>query len=359
MTNMLISGALGFIGSNFVNFYKEKYPECNIVVLDKKDYCASEENIANKSIKVVIGDILDQSLVSRILFDNKITMVIHFAAESHVDNSFNNSLEFTKTNVLGTHTMLEATRLYNDVTGKIVKFIHVSTDEVYHYPGDDEAKTEECLLKPTNPYAASKAGAEMIVNSYFESFKLPIITTRANNVYGKQQYPEKLIPKFICQLLDNKPVTIHGQGKTRRNFIHVDDVCTAYETIIERGQINEVYNISACKENEFSVKEVADMLIEIIGADKTKSISYVEDRNINDFRYYTSSKKLESLGWKPQKTNFKEEVTKLVDWYKENRSRYSISKQKHSDISFDILSSFNTFIVISCVACLLMISYSR
>ena len=329
---MLISGALGFIGSNFVNFYKDKYPESKIVVLDKNDYCSSEENITDKSIKVIIGDILDQQLVTNILYDHEINIVIHFAAESHVDNSFNNSLEFTRTNVLGTHTMLEATRLYNNATGKITKFIHVSTDEVYHYPGDDEAKTEECLLKPTNPYASSKAAAEFIVNSYFESFKLPVIITRANNVFGKQQYPEKVIPKFICQLLDGKAVTIHGAGLTRRNFIHVDDVCTAYETIIEHGKINEVYNISACEDNEFSVNEIADMLIEIVGTDKLKSISHVEDRNINDFRYYTSSKKFESLGWKPQKTDFKAEVTQLVEWYRQNRSRYSLHNKDSKDI---------------------------
>jgi dTDP-glucose 4,6-dehydratase len=327
--NFLISGAIGFIGSNFVNFYQDKYPESKIIVLDKKDYCSSEENITNKSIKVIIGNILDQQLVSNILYDNDIDIVIHFAAESHVDNSFNNSLEFTKTNVLGTHTMLESARLYNNVTGKITKFIHVSTDECYGQSTiDDEVKTETSLLKPSNPYAATKAAAEHIVFSYYESFKFPIIITRANNVFGVNQYPEKLIPKFICQLLDGKVMTIHGQGLTRRNFIHVDDVCTAYETIIKYGKINEVYNISACKDNEFSVKEIADMLIDITGSNKSKSISYVEDRNINDFRYYTSSEKLEKLGWKPVKTNFKEEVTKLVDWYEINRKRYSLYKEK-------------------------------
>jgi len=223
--------------------------------------------------------------------------------------------------------MLEATRLYNNATGKITKFIHTSTDETYGGSTMDcEVKTETSLLKPTNPYASSKASAEFIVTSYYESFKLPIIITRINNVFGKQQFPEKLIPKFICQLLDNKSLTIHGAGLTRRNFIHVDDVCAAYETIIKHGQINEVYNISACENNEFSVKEIADMLIEIVGTDKLKLISHVEDRNINDFRYYTSSKKLENLGWKPQKTNFKEEVTQLVSWYRENKGRYLLSK---------------------------------
>lgn len=358
--NFLCTGSLGFIGSNFVNYYQNKYPESKIVVLDKNDYCSSIKNITNDSIEIIIGDILDINLITKILYDNEIDIVIHFAAESHVDNSFNNSLEFTKTNVYGTHTLLEAARLYNNTTDKIKKFIHVSTDEIYGGSTIDyEMKTETSLLKPTNPYASSKAGAEMIVNSYFESFKLPIIITRANNVYGKQQYPEKVIPKFICQLLDNKPVTIHGTGITRRNFIHVDDVCTAYETIIKYGQINEVYNISACTDNEFSVKEIADILIDIIGTNKSKSISYVEDRNINDFRYYTSSEKLEKLGWKPQKTNFKEEVTKLVDWYGEHRNRFSLYKQKSSMISFDILFTSNIFIICNCVIWVMIRAYSR
>lgn len=320
--NYLCTGALGFIGSNFVNYYQDKYPDCKIVILDKKDYCASEQNITNSDVKIVIGNILDKELVSKILYENEINIIIHFAAESHVDNSFENSMEFTMTNIVGTHTLLEATRLYNNKTNNIKKFIHCSTDEVTGNNDTNEAYTEKSILKPTNPYAASKAGAEFMVTSYYESFKLPVITTRCNNVCGKNQYPEKIIPKFICQLLNNEPVTIHGRGKSRRNFIHVDDVSAAYETIIEKGEINEIYNISACKSNEFSVKEVARILISIMGKDEEKSIVYVKDRNINDQRYYTSSEKLEALGWKPVKTNFIENLNELVEWYKENKGRY-------------------------------------
>ena len=359
--NYLCTGCLGFIGSNFVNFYKNKYPGCNIVVLDKNDYCASEENITNKSIKIITGDILDLDLVSKILYDNDINIIINFAAESHVDNSFNNSLQFTDTNVKGTHTLLEAARLYNNITNNIVKFIHVSTDEVYgSVDDDDEMRSETSLIKPTNPYAASKAAAEFIVNSYYESFKLPIIITRANNVYGINQFPEKVIPKFICQLLDGNPVTIHGQGLTRRNFIHVDDVCTAYEIIIEHGKINEVYNISASKNNEFSVGEIADMLIDITGSNKSTSISYVEDRNINDFRYCTCSKKLEKLGWKPEKTNFKEEIVKLVDWYSKNRFRYSLYKKSQNLNSLLNNPAFivDTFIAVGFMSMIIFTAYN-
>jgi len=356
MSSLLCTGSLGFVGSNFVNYYQDKYPDCKIVVLDKNDYCSSIKNITNDSIEVIIGDILDLRLITKILYDYEIDIIIHFAAESHVDNSFNNSLEFTKTNVLGTHTLLEAARLYNNTTDKLKKFIHTSTDEIYDYVDmSSGARTESSRVGPTNPYASSKAAAEFMVTSYWHSFKLPVITTRINNIYGINQYPEKVIPKFICQLLDGKPVTIHGTGITRRNFIHVDDVCTAYETIIDHGEINEVYNISAHVDNEFSVKEVADMLIDIIGTNKSKSISYVEDRNINDLRYLTSSEKLEKLGWKPQKTNFKEEVTKLVEWYRVHKGRYSLSKEK-SVINY-VATCFHFFILFSGIFVLLLKSY--
>jgi dTDP-glucose 4,6-dehydratase len=326
MSNFLVTGALGFIGSNFVNYYQDKYPKSKIIVLDKKDYCASEQNITNNNIKIVIGDILDQDLVSKILYDNEINIIIHFAAESHVDNSFENSLDFTKTNVLGTHVLLEATRLYNNNTKNISKFIHVSTDEIYGSILDNKIRTEESISAPTNPYAASKAAAEFLVRSYYLSFKLPIIITRANNVYGINQYPEKVIPKFICQLLDNKPVTIQGDGSNSRNFIHVDDVSKAYECIIEKGEINEVYNISAAANNEYTVKEIANILIILMKKDASTHMSYIKDRNINDLRYYTSSAKLEKLGWKPVKTDFVIHLSELITWYKDNRDRYDLPK---------------------------------
>lgn len=321
--NFLITGALGFIGSNFVNFYLDKHPNVKIIVLDKCDYCSSHLNITNPSAKIIVGDILDDKLVKKILYEEHIDTVIHFAAESHVDNSFNNSLAFTKNNVYGTHVLLEEARLYNKDTGKIRQFIHVSTDEVYGEVKNNEMRTEKFILDATNPYAATKVGAESIAISYFKSYGLPVIVTRANNVYGKNQYPEKVIPKFICQLLEGKSVTIHGTGLTRRNFIHVDDVCSAYETIINHGVNGEIYNISAAKNSEFGVMEISQMLIKLTGSVED-AVSYVADRNFNDCRYYTSSEKLELLGWTPVKVNFEENLTELVEWYRINKSRYDV-----------------------------------
>jgi dTDP-glucose 4,6-dehydratase len=319
--NFLITGALGFIGSNFVNFYLDKHPNVKIIVLDKCDYCSSHLNITNLSVKIIVGDILDDKLVKKILYEEHIDTIIHFAAESHVDNSFNNSLAFTKNNVLGTHTLLEEARLYNKDTNKIRQFIHVSTDEVYGEVKNNEMRTEKFILDATNPYAATKVGAESLAISYFKSYNLPVIVTRANNVYGQNQYPEKIIPKFICQLLEKKPVTIHGTGLARRNFIHVYDVCSAYETIINCGVNGEIYNISAAPNSEFGVLEIAQMLIKLTGSEEN-AISYVVDRNFNDCRYYTSSQKLELLGWKPVKVNFEENLAELVEWYRINKSRY-------------------------------------
>jgi dTDP-glucose 4,6-dehydratase len=196
--NILITGGCGFIGSNFINHYKNKYPDIKIINFDKLDYCSNSEDINHD--KLIIADLNNKDILLKILNENEIDTVIHFAAQTHVDNSFGNSLNFTIDNILGTHSLLECCRIY----GKINRFIHISTDEVYgEVDINHNGCTEESLLNPTNPYAATKAGTEFIVNSYYYSFKLPVIITRSNNVYGKRQYPEKLIPKFILQLLNN------------------------------------------------------------------------------------------------------------------------------------------------------------
>jgi len=321
--NYLVTGALGFIGSNFVNYYLEKYPGIKIVVLDKCNYCSSISNITDSRAEIVIGDILDKDLVKNILYKHQIDTIVHFAAESHVDNSFGNSLDFTINNILGTHMLLEVCRLYHEETSNIKKFVHCSTDEVYGEVADDEICTERSVLDPTNPYAATKASAEFIAKSYFYSYKLPIVITRSNNVYGINQYPEKIIPKFICQLLDNMHLTIHGTGQSKRNFVHVYDICTAFDTIIKEGTIGTIYNISAPPNSEFSVLDIAKILSELFGYDENSiPYTFVADRNFNDRRYYTSSEALELLGWRPIKTDFKQNLSELIEWYKINKHRY-------------------------------------
>ena len=315
--NLLITGGCGFIGSNFINyiFEKNKY---NIVNLDAMYYCASETNI-NKYIresntyKFIKGNINDNQLVKSILYDNKITHIIHFAAQSHVDNSFSVPLQYTYDNIQGTHTLLEETRQY----GKIERFIHVSTDEVYGESMisiDELHKTEHSVLCPTNPYAASKAGAELMAQSYNHSFKMPIIITRGNNVYGPNQYPEKLVPKFIKLLKENKKVTIQGDGSTVRAFLHVYDTAIAFETILENGVIGEIYNIGCDEKMEYSVLDVAKMLIKLICKtdDCNSWIEYIEDRPFNDKRYYISNQKLKDLGW-DIKVKFEDGIKELIN----------------------------------------------
>lgn len=300
--NLLITGGCGFIGSNFINHIYEsnKY---NIINLDAMYYCADENNVKEEIrkspyYKFIKGNINDKDLVKNILRDNSITHVIHFAAQSHVDNSFSVPLQYTYDNIQGTHTLLEEVRKY----GKIERFIHVSTDEVYGesmLETDEAHKTEQSILCPTNPYAASKAGAELIAQSYNHSFKMPIIITRGNNVYGPNQYPEKLVPKFIKLLKENKKVTIQGDGKTMRAFLHAYDTAKAFEVILEKGEIGEIYNIGCDEGMEYTVLEVAKMLIKMIkNTEKYDDwIEYIEDRPFNDRRYYISNKKLKDLGW--------------------------------------------------------------
>jgi dTDP-glucose 4,6-dehydratase len=300
---LLVTGCCGFIGSNFVNFYFDENPDSFIVNLDAMYYCASVNNInekicASERYHLVKGNLCSFDLVKNILEIYGIDTVIHFAAQSHVQNSFDNALQYTHDNVVGTHTLLEACRKY----GKIKKFIHISTDEVYcesMISENEEKKHEGSVLCPTNPYAATKAAAELIAKSYYHSFNMPIIITRGNNVYGPNQYPEKLIPRFIEQLLSNQKVTIQGDGTNIRAFLHVDDVCSALKLVLEKGEIGEIYNIGSDDHHEYTVTQVAHILIEKITGTKDydKWISYIEDRPFNDKRYYISNQKVKDLGW--------------------------------------------------------------
>jgi len=302
---ILVTGGCGFIGSHFINHYFDTNPDCQIINFDAMYYCASEtnvrEDIRHSERYHLINGILQSHNLQETLSWYDIDTVIHFAAQSHVQNSFEESLQYTKDNVLGTHALLEAARKY----GKIERFIHISTDEVYGESmlDGDNKKTEESVLCPTNPYAATKAAAELIVQSYYHSFKMPIIITRGNNVYGPNQYPEKLIPRFLQLLRAGQPVTIQGDGSNKRAFLHVKDVCRALSRILEKGVLGEIYNVGADDHHEYSVKEIADRLIDLVhpeandAHERQKWITYVEDRPFNDKRYYISNAKVKSLGW--------------------------------------------------------------
>jgi dTDP-glucose 4,6-dehydratase len=322
--NLLVTGGCGFIGSNFINYYFNKSKFNTIVNLDAMYYCANENNV-NKEIrdndkyKLIKGNLCDKNLVNNVLINNNITHVIHFAAQSHVQNSFEDSIKFTNDNVLGTHVLLEECRKYN----KIQKFIHVSTDEVYGESINsitEQFKTEHSILCPTNPYAATKAGAELIAQSYAHSYKMPIIITRGNNVYGPNQYPEKLIPLFIKLLKENKKVTIQGNGTAVRAFLHSFDTSTAFEHILEKGQIGEIYNIGCDEGMEYSVMDISKILIKMIKNTDNydEFIEYIEDRPYNDQRYYISNKKLKDLGWNI-KVNLMDGLTSLLS-YNENKT---------------------------------------
>lgn len=310
---ILVTGGCGFIGSNFINYMLGKYKNdgLRIVNIDALYYCASETNIlewirnsGDRVYKFIKCNIQQREFVNYIFREEKPDYIVHFAAQSHVDNSFNGalSMDYTLDNVLGTHVIMECCRQYIGAGGQLVKIIHVSTDEVYgeSMMGEGDEKTEHSLLCPTNPYAASKAGAEMIVSSYKHSFGLPVIISRGNNVYGPNQYPEKLIPKWIGLLRDGKKLTIAGKGDQLRSFLWVDDVSRAFETMLVQGVVGEVYNIGSSE--EYSVMDVARIILELIhgdGVDVNKYVEYIADRPFNDKRYFISNDKLCALGWKP------------------------------------------------------------
>jgi UDP-glucose 4,6-dehydratase len=325
-TVLCITGGAGFIGSHFINFMWAKYSKLKIINLDCMYYCSNMLNV-NAEIRQDKGgrykfyktDLAASQAVTEIrgiLNAHAVTHVVHFAAQSHVQNSFGESLQYTRDNVMGTHNLLEAARLY----GNIQRFIHVSTDEVYGESDSiGDCKTESSLLSPTNPYAATKAAAEMIAQSYYRSFKLPLIITRGNNVYGPNQYPEKLIPRFVSLLQAGKKLTVQGTGENIRSFIHVSDVCNAFDIILSKGTTGEIYNIGGDESSDYSVMEVAKILIkEINGAaaisdasSDVEWIEYVDDRPFNDKRYYISNDKLKQLGWNPQ-VDFMDGIRDLI-----------------------------------------------
>ncbi|XP_010035897.2 trifunctional UDP-glucose 4,6-dehydratase/UDP-4-keto-6-deoxy-D-glucose 3,5-epimerase/UDP-4-keto-L-rhamnose-reductase RHM1 [Eucalyptus grandis] len=315
--NILITGAAGFIASHVCNRLIRNYPGYKIVVLDKLDYCSNLKNLlpsrSSPNFKFIKGDIASADLVNFILLTESIDTIMHFAAQTHVDNSFGNSFEFTKNNIYGTHVLLEACK----VTGQIRRFIHVSTDEVYGETDEDAVvgNHEASQLLPTNPYSATKAGAEMLVMAYGRSYGLPVITTRGNNVYGPNQFPEKLIPKFILLAMKGQPLPIHGDGSNVRSYLYCEDVAEAFEVILHKGEVGHVYNIGTKKERR--VIDVAKEVCRLFKMDPDTHIKFVENRPFNDQRYFLDDQKLKNLGWF-ERTVWEEGLRKTMEWYVSN-----------------------------------------
>ncbi|KAJ9167604.1 hypothetical protein P3X46_019221 [Hevea brasiliensis] len=345
--NILITGAAGFIASHVTNRLIKNYPGYKIVALDKLDYCSNLKNLtpcrSSANFKFVKGDIASADLVNHLLIAEDIDTIMHFAAQTHVDNSFGNSFEFTTNNIYGTHVLLEACK----VTKRIKRFIHVSTDEVY---GETDMETdignpEASQLLPTNPYSATKAGAEMLVMAYHRSYGLPTITTRGNNVYGPNQYPEKLIPKFILLAMKGEQLPIHGNGSNVRSYLHCDDVAEAFDVILHKGVIGHVYNIGTKKERR--VLDVAEDICKLFGLDAKKAINFVQDRPFNDQRYFLDDQKLKKLGWQ-ERTPWQEGLKMTMEWYTRNPTWWgdvSAALHPHPRVSLVVHSNADAWLL--------------
>jgi len=309
--DVLVTGGSGFIGSNFIRYMLEKYPDYRIINLDKLTYAGNPDNLKdvenNPNYSFVRGDICDMDVVNEVM--QQVDLVVHFAAESHVDRSIDDGSVFVRTNVLGTHTLLESALKHG-----IKRFIHVSTDEVYGSINEGSFK-ETDMLVPSSPYSSSKAGSDLLAQSYYITHKLPVIITRCTNNFGPYQYPEKLIPLFVTNLIEGRKVPIYGTGKNIRDWIYVLDHCKAVDFVLHNGNVGEIYNIEGGAEK--TNLEITEMIIEMVGSDESM-IEYVKDRLGHDLRYSLDCSKLRGLGWAPE-SDFDEALEDTVQWYVENR----------------------------------------
>lgn len=311
MTTLLVTGGLGFIGSNFVLYWLERHPHDRIINIDAMTYAANEENVKPVSAlthyRQVIVDIADSAAVTEIFASESIDIVVHFAAESHVDRSIRDPQAFVRTNVLGTQQLLEAAR-----QAGVQRFVHVSTDEVYGTLGAEGAFTEQTPLAPNSPYSASKAGSDLLVRAYWETYRFPAVITRCSNNYGPRQHTEKLIPTIITKAIKNEPVPIYGNGRNVRDWLYVEDHCSAIEAVIEAGVFGEVYNIGG--HNERTNMEIARSVLEQMGK-PLSLIQHVADRPGHDFRYAINPEKItRELGWTPRYT-LEQGLKRTIAWY--------------------------------------------
>jgi len=311
---ILVTGGAGFIGSNFVNYMVEKYADYTIVNVDALTYAGNLENLkqseGKENYQFVKADITDAVAMDQLVGDG-VDAIINFAAESHVDRSITNPGIFVQTNIQGTQVLLDAAKKY-----KVQKYVQISTDEVYGSLGEEGFFTETTPLAPNSPYSASKAGADLLVLAYHETYGLPVNITRCSNNYGPFHFPEKLIPLMIINALNDKPLPVYGNGKNVRDWLHVSDHCTAIDLVLHKGISGEVYNIGG--HNEKRNIEVVKEILKQLGKPETL-IQYVEDRLGHDLRYAIDPTKLQQeLGWKPKYT-FETGLKETVQWYLDNR----------------------------------------
>ncbi|NOY77866.1 MAG: dTDP-glucose 4,6-dehydratase [Calditrichaeota bacterium] len=311
MKRFLVTGGAGFIGSNFIHYLLEKYPDVEITNIDKLTYAGNLDNLKDiekdSRYRFVKGDICDAETVEPLV--EKSDIVVNFAAESHVDRSIGRPDDFIQTDVFGTFVLLEAARKFG-----IEKFIQISTDEVYGSTLGESFKETDPLM-PSSPYSASKAGADRLAYSYFVTYDLPVLITRCSNNFGPYQYPEKLIPLFVTNAMENKKLPIYGDGKNVRDWIYVEDHCAAIDLVLQKGQLGEVYNIGAG--NEKNNLEITDYILKKLEKPKDLMV-FVDDRLGHDRRYSLNWDKIKQLGWEPS-ISFEEAMDKTIDWYVQNR----------------------------------------
>lgn len=323
MKKIIVTGGAGFIGSNFVHYVVDNHPEVHVTVLDKLTYAGNEANLAglpNDRVKLVVGDIANTELVDTLVKDTD--AVVHYAAESHNDNSLNDPFPFLQTNIIGTYTLIEACRKYD------VRFHHVSTDEVYgdlplredlpqHGEGPGEKFTAETAYNPSSPYSATKAGSDLLVKAWVRSFGLKATLSNCSNNYGPYQHIEKFIPRQITNILTGIRPKLYGEGKNVRDWIHTNDHSSAVWTILEKGRIGETYLIGS--DGEENNKAVLELILELMDQPKD-AYEHVVDRPGHDLRYAIDPTKLrDELGWTPEFTNFKSGLADTIKWYTDNR----------------------------------------
>ena len=311
MKKILITGGAGFMGSNFIKYILKNHPDWRVVNLDKLTYAGNLENLKeigdSANYKFLKGDIAKAADVEKAIGEG-VDAIINYAAETHVDRSILEPDAFIKTDILGTYTLLEAARAHN-----VAQYIQISTDEVYGSISKGSFN-EESPFAPNSPYAASKASADLLCRAYFQTYNLPVIITHSCNFFGPYQYPEKLIPLFITNLLENKKVPVYGDGRQTREWIFTEDFCRAVELLMEKGQAGETYNIGTGDEKQNI--ETTRFILKELGLDE-KMIEYVKDRPGHDFRYSLNCEKIKKLGWQPR-VNWSEGLSRTIKWYREN-----------------------------------------